>query len=59
MIPAPILNAIKTNYDEYEIRDADLREENGKSTYIIRLRKSRENFDVIFNPQGKVLQVKK
>lgn len=58
-IPAPILNALKSNYNEYEIRDADLREENGKTTYIIRLRKSRENIYVIFNSQGKVMEVKK
>jgi len=58
-IPAPILNALKANYKDYEIRDADLREENGKSTYIMRLRKSRENIYVIYNPQGKVLQIKK
>jgi hypothetical protein len=53
------LNALKANYKDYEIRDADLREENGKSTYIMRLRKSRENIYVIYNPQGKVLQIKK
>ncbi len=58
-IPAPILNTVKANYSGYEIRDADLREENKKTTYDLRLRKSREDFHVIFNSQGKVLQVKK
>jgi len=58
-IPASIKNTVKSNYSEYDIRDADLREESGITTYILRLRKSRENIYVIFNPQGKVLQVKK
>lgn len=56
-IPVPILNTVKANYSAYEIRDADLREENGKITYNLRLRKSRENFNVIFTAQGKVLEV--
>jgi uncharacterized membrane protein YkoI len=56
-IPTPVINSIKTNYREYEIRDADLREENGKITYDLRLRKSKENIHVIFNPKGEILKV--
>jgi len=58
-IPAPVLNTKKTKYQEYEIRDADLREENGKTTYILRLRKSRQNIYVTFDSKGNELQVKK
>lgn len=58
-IPDPVLSVAKTKYKHYEIRDADLREENGKSTYILRLRKSRENIYVIFNPNGDVIEVRK
>lgn len=55
-IPTPVLNAVKTKYGDYDIRDADLREENGKSTYIIRLRKSRNNIYVIFDIHGDVIE---
>ena len=58
-IPTPVINTIKTSYSEYEIRDADLREEYGKTTYILRLQKSREKIYVIFDSQGKLIQEKK
>lgn len=58
-IPVPVLNTKKSKYQEYEIRDADLREENGKITYTLRLRKSRQNIYVTFDSQGNELQVKK
>ena len=56
-IPAPILKALKTNYNGFDIRDEDLREENGKILYDLRLRESKENIHVIFNPEGKILKV--
>ena len=57
-IPVPILNAVNDLYNDYEIRDADLKETGGKGVYIIQLRKSREKIYVTFNPQGKILEVK-
>jgi hypothetical protein len=57
-IPASIHNAVKSSYPDYEIRDADLKEEGGKGVYILKLRKSRENVYVTFNPKGKILEVK-
>jgi hypothetical protein len=56
-IPIPVLNAINTTYNGYEIRDADLLEEKGKAVYILKLRKSKENFYVHFSPNGKILEV--
>lgn len=58
-IPAPVLSTLKTKYNGFEIRDADLREENGKTTYIIKLRKSKEQPHIILNPEGEILEVKK
>lgn len=57
-IPVPILNTIRSVYNGYEIRDADLREEGGKTIYILRLRKSKENIYVYFNIDGKILESK-
>jgi len=57
-IPAPVMNTLKTSYKNYEIRDADLTEENGKTTYDIELKKSRDRIHVILNPDGKILEVK-
>ncbi len=57
-IPAPVLNAVTAAYKDYDIRDADLTEEGGKTIYILRLRKSKENIYVTFKPNGKILEVK-
>ena len=57
-IPGPIKQTLKTSYKDYDIRDADLTEEGGKSCYKLRLKKSRENVYVIFSPDGKILEVK-
>ena len=57
-IPGPIKQTLKTSYKDYDIRDADLTEEGGKSSYTLRLKKSRENVYVIFSPDGKILEVK-
>jgi hypothetical protein len=58
-IPNLVLKTVKAKYRDYEIRDADLREEEGIRTYILRLRKSRENIYVIFNPKGDIIEVRK
>lgn len=57
-IPAPVLNAVTAAYKDYDIRDADLTEEGGKTIYILKLRKSKENVYVTFRPNGKILDVK-
>ena len=57
-IPAPVLNAATAAYKGYDIRDADLTEEGGKTIYILKLRKSKENVYVTFSPNGKILEVK-
>ncbi len=57
-IPAPVLNAVTAAYKDYDIRDADLTEEGGKTIYLLRLRKSKETIYVTFKPNGKILEVK-
>lgn len=57
-IPAPVMNTVREGYKDYEIRDADLTEENGKTTYDIELKKSKDRIHVILNTDGKILKVK-
>ena len=57
-IPNPIKKTLAESYKDFDIRDADLLEEGGKTSYILRLRKSKEQIDVTFNQNGKVLEVK-
>ena len=57
-IPNPIKQSLKESYKDYDIRDADLIEEGGKSIYILRLKKSGKNVYVTFSPEGKILEVK-
>jgi hypothetical protein len=57
-IPAPVMNAAKAAYEGYEIRDADLTEDGGKTIYILRLRKSKDNVYVTISHRGKILEVK-
>lgn len=57
-IPAPVLNAARKAYVGYDIRDEDLIEEGGKTIYILRMRKSRDDVHVTFSPDGKILEVK-
>jgi hypothetical protein len=57
-IPNPIKQSLKESYNDYDIRDADLIEEGGKSIYILRIKKSGKNVYVTFSPEGKVLKVK-
>jgi len=58
-VPPLVMRAVKTAYNGYEIRDADLREEGGKVTYTFELRKSRDNIYLILSPDGKIIEVKK
>ena len=53
-IPAGILNAIKTKYNGYEIRNALLKEDNSSTSYEIQLRKSRERITLTFNRKGEL-----
>lgn len=57
-IPIAILQTLKASYKDYDLRDADLIEEGGKTIYIMRIKKSKENIYVTFNPNGKILEVK-
>jgi hypothetical protein len=57
-IPVPIKKTLNESYKDYDIRDADLIEEGGKTSYILRIRKSKEQLYVTFNKNGKVLEVK-
>jgi uncharacterized membrane protein YkoI len=56
-IPEAILKTLSKSYNDYEIRDADLEEKDGKGVYILKLRKSRNTIRVTFSPKGKVLDV--
>ncbi len=57
-IPVSIQNTIKARYEGFEIRDADLIEEDGKTTYDLELRKSKNKVHLILNPKGKILEIK-
>lgn len=54
-IPVAIQNKLKADYEGFEIRDADLIEEDGKTIYDLELRKSKERIHIQLNPKGKVL----
>ena len=57
-IPGPVLKAVEASYRGYDIRDADLTEEGGKTIYVLKLRKSKETIYVSFSPKGKILEEK-
>ncbi|MBN1108990.1 MAG: PepSY-like domain-containing protein [Bacteroidales bacterium] len=57
-VPLEIMNAANASYNGYEIRDADLLDEEGKLTYYLELRKSRETMIVSFSAGGKILEVR-
>lgn len=58
-VPILVMNSVKTAYNGYEIRDADLTEEGGKVIYTLQMRKSNEKIYVIFSSEGKILEVRK
>ncbi|MFA9389719.1 MAG: PepSY-like domain-containing protein [Prolixibacteraceae bacterium] len=55
-IPKAILQTLKTAYKDYDLRDADLLEEGGKTLYIMRIKRSKENLYLTFNTKGKILE---
>lgn len=57
-IPIPIKQTLAESYKDFDIRDADLIEEGATSIFILKIRKSKEQFYVTFNQNGKVLEVK-
>lgn len=57
-IPAPVLNSITASFKDYDIRDADLVEIKGKTSFIIKLKKSKEQLSVTFDKDGKILDTK-
>jgi hypothetical protein len=58
-IPNPIKKTLTESYKDFDIRDADLIEEGGKTSYVLKMRKSKEQVSVTFNQDGKVLEEKK
>ncbi len=57
-VPVQVLNAAKAAYNGYEIRNANLTEESGKVIYNLEMRKSKVKVQLLFNPDGKILEVK-
>lgn len=57
-IPVSIQNTIKARYEGFEIRDADLIEEDGKTIYDLELRNSKNKVHLILNPKGEILEIK-
>ncbi len=57
-IPEAIMNVLKSNYSDYEVRDADMIDERGKKTYVIVLRKLRTRINLTFNSNGKIITTK-
>lgn len=55
-IPSSVKNALSKNYKGYDIRYADLKEENGIIFYILRMQKSKEKFYLKFNSKGELLK---
>jgi len=57
-IPTSIINTLTSSYKDYEIRDAKLIEEKGKTYYTLRIKKSKKQLYITFAPSGKILKVK-
>ncbi len=57
-IPYNIIQIINNTYRDYDLRDADMLEEEGAIRYIIKMRKSKQNIYVTFSPDGKILETK-
>lgn len=57
-IPTSVMNTVTKDFNGFDIRDADLIEENGTKHYILRMKKSRKQVKVTFDASGKVLEVK-
>ncbi len=57
-IPVAVINGAKAAYNGFEIRKAELSEEGEKSVYTLELKRSKEKFEVLFNQNGDVLEVR-
>jgi uncharacterized membrane protein YkoI len=57
-IPVAIINGAKAAYNGFEIRKAELSEEGGKTIYTLEMKRSKEKFEVLFNQNGDVLEVR-
>jgi len=55
-LPKPILTAVKKDFSEYRIDDAEKIEENDSTTYKVELDKFSEDLKIIFNEDGKILK---
>lgn len=55
-LPISVRNVIKNQYKEYRIDDVEKIIENNEETYKIELEKQDEDFDVIFNKNGKIIK---
>jgi len=51
-LPINVLNAIKNQYPDYHIDDAEKIIENGIDTYSVELEKGKEELDLIFTKNG-------
>lgn len=57
-IPEAIMNALKSNFNDYELRDADMIDERGKKIYVLAIRKSSKKLNLAFSSNGKLITVK-
>ncbi len=58
-IPVAVVNAAKTAYVGFELRDANLTEEGGQVIYNLEMRKSKEKMTLALDKDGKILGVNK
>ncbi len=56
-LPVQVLNAAKTTYNGYEIRDVNLLEQDGRIIYFLNMRKSNEKIVAAYNADGKIVEV--
>lgn len=55
-LPQPVLVALKKDYAEYEIEEAAKIESKGVISYEVEVEKGKQKFDLIFDPNGKLLK---
>ena len=55
-LPTAIKSAIKNRYSDYSIDDCELREEKGKTTYLVELEKWNDEIDVVYDAKGKLIK---
>lgn len=58
-IPDAIINLLKLEYSDYELRDAEMINERGKKTYLIVIKKSSKKNYLTFSSKGKILATKR